>query len=113
MSFASHGGKPQYRDMCGSKLNSTPSFQEVSMSTTLNLPAPLLRATPRAASALGSAFASMLRLVSPQVHSERYNVQFSVKQARAVADLWAQFDPRSAAELRAAADRHEQTQLLA
>lgn len=75
------------------------------MSTTFNLQVAPSRSVPRAAAALGSAFAAVLRWFSVP----RYDVHISVEQARAMATDWAQFDPRSAADLRAAADRYEQT----
>lgn len=78
------------------------------MSTTMSFQTAIPRSVPRAAALLGSAFAGVLRVLRLANPVPRYDMHISVEQARAMAAQWAEFDPRSAAELMAAADRYEQ-----
>ncbi len=83
------------------------------MNNALSFQVAPLRHTPRSAKLLGLAFTSVWQFVSKPFQSFTQAPSMSAQEARRLADQWAKFDPRSAADLRAAADRFEQENGLA
>lgn len=77
------------------------------MSTTISLQVPQTRTAPRLAAPLGELFAAAIALFNrPAAPAPRYPSREAAR-VRALAHGYEGADPRFAAELYAAADRHE------